>query len=110
MSESNLWDRVRNNVKHYGIFTRIECPLIAGIADVNYLLPRGCEGWMELKHATLPARPSTMVFNRYGLSDEQIAWLEARSRIDGKVWICAGVDSNIFLVRGRLAGSFNQLT
>lgn len=109
MSEHHLWNRVRNNLSYRGHFTRIESPISPGIPDVNYLFTNGAEGWIELKFKEPPAKKTTAIFKHKGLRREQIIEIGRRIRLNGRVWILAGVGRHLYLVHGLHATVFNDL-
>lgn len=49
MTESTFWSVIQPKLAPYGVFERIENPLVPGMADLSYCI-RGVEGWAELKH------------------------------------------------------------
>jgi hypothetical protein len=80
MSEGNLWNRVRENLKPFGRLVRVENHIEAGTPDVCYCLRRlptlakGTTGWLELKHVPQwPARPQTPL-SVDKLTREQCDW------------------------------------
>ena len=109
MSEQHLWNRLRNNLAYRGHFTRIESPISPGIPDVNYLFTNGAEGWIELKFKEPPARKTTAIFKYKGLRPEQIAEIGRRVKLNGRVWVLAGVGRTLYLVHGLHAPVFNGL-
>jgi len=114
MSESQLWDRVRKGLVEASDLKidihRVENMVGAGMPDVNFCY-KGVEGWVELKHADKPpARDSTPVYHSGGLRPDQIVWIHKRARAGGRVFVLARCGESIFLVPGRFAKEFNDLT
>lgn len=111
MSEQNLWNRLRTGVSKHGHWNRVENMVGVGIPDVNYCLPAGIEGWLELKfRKEPPARPTTAAFTNGGLRDDQIIWINRRAQLGGRVHIFAQVGDVLLLVPGRYATEFNSMT
>jgi len=110
MSESSLWDRIRNNIGHTAHFSRIEFTPEAGIPDVTFC-SHGVEGFIELKHChEAPKRANTRVFGSEGLRDSQIIWIYRRVKHGGRVWILPQIDESLYLVEGRHCRVFNEMT
>jgi hypothetical protein len=80
---SRVWVPLRDHLSIYGQLTRIESPIEAGVADVDYTL-LGCSGWIENKlfEANEDRRPRHLT--RY-----QIEWGEAKVRAGGR-WFLFG--------------------
>lgn len=108
--EQRLWDRVRNNLKKFGIhLERIENIAGEGIPDVMAL----CNGVMtmiELKAiAELPKRRTTRVLGDKGLSIAQKNWHLEWHRYGGRSLILIGIGSKqVFAIDGRFADSVND--
>lgn len=82
----------------------------AGVPDVNYCFD-GNEGWVELKHGDMPARPSTVVFkSQRGLAPEQIEWQLYRKRCGGVVWNLIQVGKWLVCINGAHAAKINHCT
>jgi hypothetical protein len=109
-NEKTLWEKLRTHLGEFGDLQRVENGLGAGTPDVNFCI-QGGEGWIELKHGEMPARPETPVFkSQRGLDPQQIAWILNRCRHGGCALIFAQVGEWLFLVHGQWAGQFNTWT
>lgn len=109
-SERSLWLRFKKGMKGYGDLVRIENPADPGTPDVNFCFS-GIEGMLELKeHHEYPKRDATRVFGPSGLRKDQIVWILNRCKSKGRVFILAQVDADLYLVPGRLALEFNEMS
>lgn len=74
-----VWHVARKYLRHYGRWKRIENPMTTGFPDLNYtlLVPRGQQGWMELKLFDVIGRAPPH-FTR-----EQIMWGEEEVKYGG---------------------------
>lgn len=74
-----VWHVMRKYVWPYARWKRVENPMTSGFPDLNYtmLVPRGHQGWMELKLFDVIGRPPPH-FTR-----EQIMWGEEEDRYGG---------------------------
>jgi len=86
MAEKHLWATLRDALKPYGHFDRIENMVGRGRPDVNYCV-RGCSGDIELKQ--LPAWPahSDTVVKVDHFSPQQRLWLRQRCAAGGTVFV-----------------------
>jgi hypothetical protein len=110
--ESSFWDWVRAGIHkikpHYSLVERVENGVVAGMADVNYVIC-GCEGWIELKAVEFPARRGTRVLGpKQGLAPEQINWHLARGAMGSRTFVLVKATPFVWLVRGAWARSIND--
>ena len=75
-------------------WTSIESPLTgSGIPDAEYCFPGGISGWIEFK--------KTHVWNIGHLKPLQIAWIERRKRLGGRVFVAVRRnDDELWLIDG----------
>jgi hypothetical protein len=86
MAEKDLWATMRDKVKFFGHFERIENMVGAGRPDVNFCV-RGVEGNIELKQRnTWPARPNTVVEVDH-FTSKQRTWIRTRLSAGGRVYV-----------------------
>lgn len=109
--EATSWDWLREGIKKtipaFSILERVENGVLAGMADVNYVL-RGSEGWIELKAVALPARDGTPVLGpKDGVSIAQANWHRSRQQVLGKTWIFISAKPYRWLVSGIHADHVN---
>ena len=87
MAEKDLWATMRDHLKRYGDFQRVENMVGSGIPDVNYCLPPGVEGWVELKQTQGwprdPMRP--LALDHY--TPQQRLWHKRRRSAGGRVFV-----------------------
>jgi hypothetical protein len=69
-------------------YQRIEDKLTPGIPDVNILVPRQGEVWVELKHCAAPGPKGTVAI---GLRKEQFIWMRDGKKAGRKVYLFARV-------------------
>lgn len=94
-SEGALWETAKRVWSPYGRLVRIENLLEKGTPDSYYNF-NGATGWMEFKQIDAwPKGPETNV--QSGLTLEQVMWLEAEKRSNGKAWVLAKVEVEYFL-------------
>lgn len=62
-----------------------------GVADAYYSGPKG-DIWVEYKYINLPKRPTTMLPEQFGLSDQQLGWLRDRAGEGRNVSLVVGSD------------------
>ena len=106
MSERALWRRVREGLKRRGHLVRVENAVEDGTPDVNYCID-GVEGWIELKHARVPARVSTNVrYQRY--TREQADWGVTRRAVGGLAFVLVQVGREVFLFDARLGPALRE--
>lgn len=94
--DGGLWGEISKHVGYHH-FQRIESTLTGnGIADVNYLLEGGTEGWIELKKSDHWA---------VGMRPEQIGWHLRRARLGGRTFIAVRRapkrEDELWLIPGR---------
>jgi len=103
-----LRDGVRKTLPAFSIMERVENGVLAGMADVNYVI-RGVEGWIELKAVDLPKRDGTPVLGpKDGLSTAQKNWHMQRIGMCGKTFIFISADPYRWLVGGVWADQVNN--
>lgn len=112
--EAALWNRVRCGLGSYMNLRRIENAVDSGDPDV-YWWSNGIHGWIELKAAQAPARRTTRVFGSAGLRPAQISRILALHKGVVPVYILAGINlaginTALYLVEGRHAAVFNDMT
>lgn len=111
--EATSWDWLRTGIKktvpEFSLLERVENGVLAGMADVNYLI-RGTEGWIELKATEMPTRESTPILGREGLNREQINWHLARQRLSGRTWVFVSAAPYRWLISGVYADQMNEWT
>lgn len=104
MSEANLWkwlEKARKVLLGNLHLTRQENLVMVGQPDVEGCFEAG-QFWLELKHASRPARSSTKL--RFGspIKQNQIDWHAARSEAGGTVYylisVGSGPDRAVYLV------------
>ena len=109
MSEARFWKRLRDKLPT-GHYVRIENLVGPGTFDVNFCV-EGTEGFFEMKYVSwFPARPSTPVLGRHGLSPEQMIWVEQRLRAGGRAFMAIGVGNQVFWFPGSQARELNDFT
>lgn len=104
MREAPAWRDLRNRLRPYGRFERVENRVGAGMPDVYYTLASRRTGWLELKY--LPARPvypTTPVVVRT-LTLEQVAWLRDHAALGATTHLLLRVDRALFLLDAAAAG------
>ena len=76
-TETNLWRSLTSAFKLYDVnATRIETGSTkVGVGDVTYVVTDGDAGWLELKAAVYPSKPSTSSRVNRRLTIEQFVWL-----------------------------------
>lgn len=109
MSESRFWTKLRKALPR-GDYVRIENVVSPGTPDVNFCV-RSVEGFIELKYLPkFPARDTTPVLGKRGLSIEQIRWIERRLAAGGRVAIAVGVGPEVYWFSGSTAAQVNEFT
>jgi hypothetical protein len=107
--EQRVWDSMRRSRPADVLIERVENQLIAGMPDVHYVCRNGA-GWIELKAAVVPVRPTTPLLGKGGLSQEQINWHIKYSQFGGVSFVLVRYDvGGIFLVDGRKAPVLNDM-
>lgn len=108
--EQRLWDRLRKAAAHRIHTERIENVVGVGRPDVDTLV-RGSFVPIELKQIDAwPARPSTKVLGKKGLSQVQKNWHLAWRRWGGQSLIVVGVGEEVFAFSGATADHINDYT
>lgn len=113
--EGTVNDFLKNGVKnvypYLYRFDRIETPITPGIPDISFAFQiprkRAAEGWIESKSVALPARSTTTILGRDGLSQEQVNFHYFAHRIEGRSFIFVRAGAWKFLVANRFAESVN---
>lgn len=81
MSESGLWNEMRNNIGHLGHFSRVESGATsAGIPDVDFCLDLGFEGHIELKFADLGCEAKPRTLKKNFVRPTQVKWFRNRAK------------------------------
>ncbi len=110
--ESTLRQRIGRLLKENKFFYQsLEATTAPGLPDMYYR--KGVAGWIELKHIKkIPKKATTGIFTSYNhpLSNEQINWISLELAHGGRANILASYENALFLVPGRLAHEFNDLT
>lgn len=90
--ESNFWQTVKAHLGPFGTLKRIENSAGDGTADVAYCLTRPkvgslpASGFVELKVAEMPIRPTTVLRPRH-LTIDQVQFAEEWSAAGGRSWL-----------------------
>jgi hypothetical protein len=106
--EQRLWDRLRKVAANRLYTERIENLVGVGRPDVDTLVS-GSFMPIELKQiAAWPARPSTKVLGRNGLSQVQKNWHLNWHRWGGRSLIVVGVEDEVFTFNGATADHVNE--
>lgn len=111
--ESRLWSKVQPHLKARFYVQRIENLVGDGIPDTHLQLRSDGRvmAWVELKYIpTLPKRATTRVFGDAGLRPSQVAWIYGRASAGGRIYVLAGAAEHVWLVHGRYARLFNDMT
>ena len=104
MKESGVWSYLRNGMAGRWHATRIESSAGNGVPDVNFALPTGTSGWIELKYIPeWPKRSDTLI--KLPLRPEQFHWIRTRGKMAGNVWVFTRIENVYFLLEWKEAVS-----
>lgn len=103
MTESRLWSTLYSRLCVFGKLKRIENKIDLGTPDVAYCLRRpprlSVSGWLELKEAGWPARPTQTPLNVPHLTIDQVLWQEDWGQLPGShVFTLVRADHNYLLL------------
>lgn len=107
MSESNLWNWLRDVALPLGQYSRIESGATApGFPDVSCQILEVPSFTLELKFSCTPE--ATMPFTpEHGMRRSQIRWIKENIQNGGTVFIIAEVTPHIYIFRGHVADQIN---
>ena len=89
-TEAGLWGLIRKSHPE-GHWERIENRVARGTPDVNFCLPGGFEGWVELKVVSRwPVRGGPLRTPHF--TDDQRWWLRTRTKYGGRAGLLLRVD------------------
>lgn len=89
--ERDLWHTLRERMKTFGHFDRIENMVGVGMPDVTYAV-QGAEGFIELKwRARWPRTPADVVTLDH-FTPQQRIWIKQRRKAGGRVYVLLLVD------------------
>ncbi len=90
-TEAGLWKLIRNSHPP-GHWVRVENRVERGTPDVNFCLPEGIEGWIELKAVPRwPVRDGPLRVDHF--TKDQRWWLRKRAKYGGRAGLLLRVDS-----------------
>lgn len=95
MSESKLWNRVKNQNKSV-FFQRIESDTAIGIPDL-YLIYKGVAGWAELKWIPRWPKSDDIVIKIYHYTMAQRRWLKKNHDNGGNSFLILGIGNKEIL-------------
>lgn len=108
--EQRLWDRMRNALGAQLRLERIENLVSVGMPDVLAIKQQRVS-FVELKaQAEWPARATTSVLGREGLSVDQRNWLLDWRSHGGTAWVLVSVGKEHFLFDAKHADTLNTFT
>lgn len=106
--ESKLFKRLRRATPGFH-WQRHEDKYASGIPDASFgYMKKG--GWVELKTYDRPPRDPQSPVKFSDLKPEQVNWIMARGRAQGRCWILVEVGSEWFLISWQHARKLGTLT
>jgi hypothetical protein len=105
--EQKLWDSMKRNKPSGVSMERVENAASEGFPDVFVM---SANAWVELKAPKLPARHTTRLFGKQGLSVDQINWHLRAARFGVHSFILARDDAlQLYLIPGSAAQVMNDM-
>jgi len=107
MSESSLWEWLRDVALPLGSYSRIETGGTSpGFPDVHCQIHEVPSFTIELKFSHTPESPIPFT-SKSGMRRSQKVWIRENLRAGGTVWIIAEVTPHIYIFEGHLADQIN---
>lgn len=102
LPEQRLYDWFHRKMGHRIFIERIENRTIKRATPDLYIRSIDLAGWIELKVAQMPKRPSTMV-HIPGWTPHQRNWMRAHATHGGIGWLLVQFDHEVFIVEASRA-------
>lgn len=111
--ETKVFHRLKERIcRPEDRFEHVENGLGAGMPDINYCM-FGCEGWVEIKCPTIPARVTSALFgSSHQLGIEQSNWFLRQAAAGGRAYLFIATREILMLVGSALVerhSVFNKL-